>query len=116
VIAEEAADEEEADYEEYCCSNCFSSSSASVLSQILKPKTEGRGDSPAAEIPIILVVLLCLLEVATTPFAPVPPPLSTVPLLVPVFVPVFPPVPGSPTPELEGSLSGAAVKDVRSVV
>jgi hypothetical protein len=114
VVAEEAPDEEEADYKEDCCSDCYAC-------QFLRHGEEGRGNrrvnSPATLIPIIVVVLLCLFSVATTPFAPVPPPLSTVPPFVPVLVPVLPPPePGSLTPELEGALSGAAVKDVCSVV
>ena len=47
-----------------------------------------------------------------------PDPVSTVPPLVPVFAPVLPPEtgPGSLAPEVEGALSGAAVKDVKSVL
>jgi hypothetical protein len=80
-----------------------------------KREGEERGkDILPADIPMMVVVLLCFAVVATTPLAPVPAPVSTPPF-VPV-VPVLPPAPGCRIAEVEGAVSGAAVKDVRSVV
>jgi hypothetical protein len=63
-------------------------------------------------------VLLCFGEACNAPFTPVPTPVSTVPPFVPVFVPVLLPAPLAPglIAEVEGALSGAAVKDVNRVV
>jgi len=76
---------------------------------------EQGGSLPATDIPIMVVVLLCFAVVVTTPLAPGLAPVSTVPPFEPV-VPVPLPAPGSGRAEVEGAVSGAAVKDVRSVV
>jgi hypothetical protein len=76
---------------------------------------EREKDILPAVIPMMVVVLLCFAVVATTPLAPVPAPVSTPPF-VPVVPVLLPPVPGSGFAEVEGAVSGAAVKDVRSVV
>jgi hypothetical protein len=68
-----------------------------------------------ADIPMMVVVLLCFAVVATTPLALAPAPVSTPPF-VPVVPVLLPPAPASGIAEVEGAVSGAAVKDVRSVV
>jgi len=81
-----------------------------------KREGEERGkDILPADIPMMVVVLLCFAVVATTPLAPAPAPVSTPPF-VPVVPVLLPPAPASGIAVVEGAVSGAAVKDVRSVV
>lgn len=114
MIAEEASQEKHCDYKDRSCTNYFLVNSC-LETQHIRSKT---GDLPATPIPIIVVVLLCFGVAWRVPFALVPVPVSTFPPLEPVFAMVLPPAsePGSLAPEVEGALSGAAVKDVKSVL